>query len=136
MELASALQAVDPAAAVGVLLTEPTFQAIDTPEVMGTASLLVKGTPILTQQFRSQRDTLRPRLMPEPTWIHVPLDGTAVIEVKATDEDLQNHDPIGSFVISTADLNVALNAGKVLQLKAADQTQRAILFAGILVIRE
>lgn len=134
--LASALAAFDPVAAVASVLARPSVAAIDKPEVAGKAILFLRAAPEPPQKFHGQQDAMRPLLTPQPTWLHVPLDGTARIELDLVDEDVAFDDPIATLVVSSAGLDGAAAAGKVYQFKVADQTASSVLFVGLSVIPE
>src|SRR6187402_3717765 len=131
-----ALGAADPFVAVSAVLAGPAIAALDKPEVEGQATLFLRASPQRSQKFHGQRDTTRPMLSPQPTWLHVPLDCSARIELDLVDDDLTFDDPIGAFMISGEALAVAASSGKIYQFKVSDQTSNSVLFVGVSVIPE
>lgn len=132
----SALGAADPFVAVSAVLAGPAIAALDKPEVTGHATLFLRASPQPPQKFHGQRDATRPMLSPQPTWLHVPLDCSARIELDLVDADLTYDDPIGSLIISGEALAAAATAGKLYQFKVSDQTSNTVLFVGVSVIPE
>lgn len=134
--LALALGATEPFAAVSSVLMRPAVQAMDKPEVKGYAALYIGAARQPPQTFRAQRDTMHPMLQPQPVWEHVPLDGSARIEVNAVDDDVAFDDPIGTFFVGADALAAGANSGTLYQFNVANQTQLSVLFVGISVIPE
>jgi len=132
----TALGAADPFVAVTAVLAGPAIAALDKPEVKGQATLFLRASPQRPQNFHGQRDATRPMLSPQPTWLHVPLDCSARIELDLVDDDLTFDDPIGAFMISGEALAVAASSGKIYQFKVSDQTSNSVLFVGVSVIPE
>lgn len=134
--IVTALGAAEPFAAVSAVLAGPAIAALDKPEVEGHATLFLRASPQRPQKFHGQRDATRPMLSPQPTWLHVPLDCSARIELDLVDDDLTFDDPIGAFIISGEALSAAAASGKLYQFKVSDQTSNAVLFVGVSVIPE
>lgn len=134
--VATAMRAADPVVQLAAVFGQPAIRALDKPEVKGQAELFIRARPVDSQPFRGQRDSLMPTFAPAPSWVHVPLDGTASLRVSAIDEDLVEDDPIGLFVIGPDVLRTAAQRGRVYAFNVADQTGGAVLFASIFVVRE
>jgi hypothetical protein len=134
--LTRALGASDPVHEVTALLAGPTFQALAKPDVKGRATLFIHAVAQASRSFRGQQDSLTPTLSPRPTWDSVLLDGSVRIEVEVIDEDLAFDDPIGTFVVDAEALATAARRGVVHQLNVGDQTRGAVLFVGLMVVRE
>lgn len=134
--LAEALDAGDAVQALTEVLARPVFESMDKPDVVGKASLAMGQGQAVTLRLEGQDDTLRPSFDPKPTWHHVPLDGSARIEVTLLDSDLTADDPIGTFVISSRALAEAARRGTVHQVRVAEQTGKTVLFVGVLAVVE
>jgi hypothetical protein len=132
----TALGASDPVIAVASVFARPAVAALDKPEVKGQATLFLHASPQPPLSFRGQRDAMRPQLSPQPGWVHVPLDGSARIELDLVDEDVAFDDPIATLMVSADALSRAAAAGKIFQFKVADQTGNSVLFVGLSVIPE
>ena len=134
--LAEALDAGDTVEALTQVLARPVFESMDKPDVTGKASLTTGNGQAITVNLKGQQDTLRPSFDPRPTWHHVPLDGSARVEVTLLDEDMTTDDPIGTFVISSDALAEAARKGIVHQVRVAEQTGKTVLFVGLLAVVE
>ena len=135
--IAGALGAADPYAAVLAVLSKPTIQALEKPDAGGTAALVsARGGPGPTTVLNAARDSFTPQFVGPPTWNHVPLDGSVRLRVEVIDRDAVFDDPAGVFEVNRDDMLRALQAGRVYQVRVADQTTRQVLFAGISVMAE
>jgi hypothetical protein len=131
-KLAGALAIAAPelafAAALSVL-AEPTVRALEKPDVAGWAAFVSGQGLGPAQAFPKTQDSFTPAISARFT--RVPLDGSARIRVELTDMDLSEHDAVGRFEIATHDIVAALRAGRVHQVRVAEQTNRQVLFVAI-----
>lgn len=126
-QVAVALGAANPYAAVIGVFAGPTLQALEKPDCGGSAVLTSSAGTGTQWTLTKKQDTFTPQW--GATWDHVPLDGTARIRVEVIDHDLFFNDPMGIFEVPSASIHAALAAGKVLPVRVEDQTNRQILFA-------
>jgi len=126
-QIAIALGAADPYAAVIGVLAGPTIQALEKPDCAGTAMLTSSAGTGTSWELTKKQDSFTPQW--RSTWDHVPLDGSARIHVELIDRDVAFDDPMGVFEVNATWIQAAFNAGKVLAVPVADQTNKQILFA-------
>lgn len=126
-QVATALGATNPYAAVIGVFAGPTIQALEKPDCGGSAVLSSSAGTGTEWVLTKKQDTFTPQWA--ATWDHVPLNGSARIHVEVIDHDLFVNDPMGVFEIPSASIHAALAAGKVLPVRVEDQTNRQILFA-------
>ena len=69
----------------------------------------------------------------EVNWKNVPLGHGARAKLTLFDKDLTKSEPIGTAEITEQDMQAALAAGKVYQVRVDDQTNRQLLFIAISV---
>lgn len=144
-DLAVALGAIDPLAAVVGVLAGPTLNSAITasqkPDVYGTVRLDVGGKIgieyWLVERGQQMDDSYRPSFPSGSIYQHVPLDADVRIRFNLADADaLDDDDAIGIAVINSADLMAALAAQKKYEVKVADQTSDQLVFIGISVLLE
>lgn len=111
-------------------------QGLAKPDIYGETQLLVGGTVASSLVLPlGAEDSFSPTWT-HIGWQHVPLDEDVRLRVSLMDEDMTSDDPVGVFELSTADLRAAMNAGTVLQVDVAAQTQQQVLFCAIAVAKE
>jgi hypothetical protein len=131
-QLAELLTGAASYATVAGMLAGPVFNGIVPPEPFGQAWLACESPSLADiRELKSQQDTFTPTWRGEPTWQHVLLSPRVRIHVSLMDEDLSDHDPIGTFELNERDIESALAAGHIVQIKVADQTHNQVLFAGL-----
>lgn len=81
------------------------------------------------------RDTTSPRWAPgQATLKGVTLKGTSSLRVLIVDKDLQSDDPVGSVVLTSAQLSRALARDGVLTVETGDQSSGQLISVSILVV--
>jgi hypothetical protein len=144
-DLAIALGAIDPVAAVVGVLAGPTLNsaisASQKPDVFGTVRLDVGGKVgtefWLIPRGQQMDDSFRPSFPSGSFYQHVPIDADVRIRVALADADaLDDDDAIGIAVINSADLMAALASQKKFEVNVADQTSSQLVFIGISVLLE
>jgi len=111
-------------------------QGLAKPDIYGETQLLVGGTLASSLVLPlGAEDSFTPTWN-RIGWQHVPLDEDVRLRVSLMDEDMTSDDPVGVFELSTAELRAAMNAGSVLQVDVAAQTQQQVLFCAIAVSKE
>lgn len=66
-------------------------------------------------------------------WTNVRLDDSTHLEVRLWDRNFENDDPMGTAIITAADMRLAQARGRVLHVRVAEQTQKQVLFLGVTV---
>lgn len=114
--------------AAASVMAGPAMQALEKPDVGGTATLITASGDGPAIPLAKKQDTFTPQWS-GVAWDHVPLDESVRIRVVATDRDLMEDDPMGIFDISAADMLEAVRTGKVYPVPVHAQTNKQILFA-------
>jgi hypothetical protein len=127
-EVATALGASDPYAAVIGVLAGPTIQALEKPDCGGSVVLTSSAGTGTDFELVKKQDTFTPQWI-GATWEHVPLDDSARIRATVVDRDLFVDDPMGVFEIHSGWIQTAIMNGKVWPVPVHDQTNKQILFA-------
>jgi hypothetical protein len=133
-QLATALAGSNPYTAVAALLVNPVLAGTKAPDPFGTARLDVGPTIGMTVMLpeANMEDTYTPSWS-SVIWTGVPLDRDVRLKVDLTDEDLLNHDPIGSAEINTSHLLEALAARTAFHVPVANQSRDQLLFLKVSV---
>lgn len=126
--IASALSRSNPYAAAASVMAGPAMQALEKPDVGGSATLVTSSGDGDEFGLAKNQDSFAPNWT-GVTWDHVPLDGSARIRVVAIDRDLADDDPMGIFEISASDINQAIQVGRIHPVPVHQQTGKQILFA-------
>jgi hypothetical protein len=144
-DLATALGAIDPVAAVVGVLAGPTLTGAITasqkPDVYGTVRLDI-GAKIGDEYWLIERglqmdDSFRPAFPSGSIYQHVPIDADIRIRFNLFDADaLDDDDAIGIAVVNSVDLKAALAAQKKYEVDVSDQTSNQLVFIGISVALE
>lgn len=113
--------------AVLSVMAEPAIQALEKPDVGGTAMLRTAQGDETPLELAKVQDSFTPQ-WDSVSWDNVPLDGSARIRVVAIDRDLFEDDPMGIFEISASDISAAIQAGRVYPVAVHTQTNKQILF--------
>lgn len=130
-QVSTALARTNPYASVVAILVGPATSALEKPDAAGAADLYVHGQVTSFNLVKIQ-DSFTPQW--NVRWPNVVLDPSVRLRVRLEDRDLQNHDPIGSFDLSYADLQQAYARQTTIQVRVAEQTYKQVLFAGISVV--
>jgi hypothetical protein len=139
-EVAQALGASDPAAAVLAVLAGPALQNLDQPDPYGDAYATVFGVPgakgDLASSAAPESNTFHP--IWHTTWYfgNIPIDSDVRITVELSDSDLVYDDPIDTVEINSTDLKAALAAQQNYEVQTNDQGQGQLLFVGISVTQQ
>ena len=135
--LDAALASVNPFLAVTQFFGQDVIDALSKPDAIGTADLAIDGSfdptnsLVLADAGSNQEDTFTPIWPGAPGWEHVPLVDGLQVRVTLFDEDLSENDPIGVAILSSDDVEAALDAGEIVHVQVDDQTNRQLLFVGI-----
>lgn len=135
--LANAMAKLDPYGAVKVLIESGIFNSLSKPDPMGVAVAYAKGgfskAINLATSSTNQEDTFTPIWPGGPGWSQVPFGPDTRVSMDLYDEDIYNHDPIGSCEITYKDLYEAWKTKKVVQVNVSSQTYNQALFVGVTV---
>jgi hypothetical protein len=139
-ELAKALTNSNPYGAVLGLFAQPLLQPVAKPDPYGMVTVEGQGVRSESQWLAElgyeMKDTFRPAFPQRPRWTGVPLDRDIRFTVQLLDEDLLEHDNIGTATINMDDVKAALAAKQVFHVNVAGQTDNQLLFFDISVLPE
>ncbi len=95
-----------------------------------------EGEPTSSARVAEAQDTLAPQWAPgTATVTSVQLRSSSSLKVALVDKDLQTDDPIGTVVLTGAQLGRALGRDGVLTIQTAEQTSGQLLSVSILVVK-
>jgi hypothetical protein len=134
-KVVSALAAANPYAAVAGVVANLAMSTLDKPDPYGYAELLGPGLAGSVELPMSYIDTLTPSWQ-GADFIQVPLRSGARIRITLIDKDLSHDDPIGTVELSNRDLREALEAGNIVPVRVAEQSNSQILFINVSVAAE
>jgi len=135
--LGTAMASGDPFSAFAALISGGVFSGLSKPDPYGTAIVYSNGgfssKLSLATTSTNQENTLTPIWPGGPGWTGVPFESATRIAINLYDEDLVQHDPIGTCEITYKDILLAWNNKTVLQVNVSSQTYNQALFIGISV---
>jgi hypothetical protein len=136
-QLAVALGATNPYAATTAFMYGLAASAWAPPDPFGDIELFTNGgwNPDLAQQLSPVSDDQFVSLWGYG-WEHVPVEETMQIRVSLLDEDISNHDTIGTVIMNYDDVLAAAQSGQVHNVQTSDQGQGNLLFVSISVAVE
>ncbi|MBX3157136.1 MAG: hypothetical protein KF773_14265 [Deltaproteobacteria bacterium] len=110
------------------LLGSASLSFAEKPDTKGSAQLFVDGVRVGKPiAMRVAEETFTPQWPGVLEWSRVPIDRDVRIRVVLVDQDTIVDDPIGTAIITSADLRKALAYGKVFPVAVADQTSNQVV---------
>lgn len=128
-----ALAESNPYTAVLGIMAGPAANALEKPDVGGSAQLYLNGQPMGDAiLLEKNQDAFTPQWS-NAGWTNVDIH-RASLRIELIERDIANDDPMGIIVIDAKHLEAAVDAGGVTPIPVSDQTNGQVLFLNISVM--